>query len=124
MHREDATCAGCHDRIDPIGFALEKFDPVARFRTDYEDGAKIDSKGELYDENYDGAAQFKAVILRNERQFIGGFTEHMLKYALGRQLELADEETVKELTDSFQKSDYRLSDLLVAIAQSEPFGTK
>ncbi|MGI9519952.1 MAG: DUF1592 domain-containing protein [Pirellulaceae bacterium] len=121
VHREDATCAVCHDRIDPIGFALEKFDPVGRFRTAYEDGAQIDCEGELYDENYDGAAQFKAVIMRNERQFVGGFVEHRLKYALGRQLELADEEYVRTIVQSVGDRDRRFSAVVEGIVTSDLF---
>ncbi len=121
VHREDATCAVCHDRMDPLGFALEKFDPVARFRGQYEDGSEIDCRGEIYDEAYDGAAQFKAVISRNPDQFITGFVEHMLKYALGRQLEIADETDIRHIVETVINRDRRFSAVVEGIVTSDLF---
>lgn len=120
-HREDPNCAVCHDRIDPLGFALEKFDAVGRFRREYPNGKKIDAKGTLFDEEFDGAARFKAVISRHEREFVQGFTEHMLKYALGRRLELSDEKKVQTIIDNVMKRGKNFSSVVEEIVLSDLF---
>ena len=120
-HRLDANCAVCHDRIDPMGFALEKFDPIGRFRAAYPNGSGIDAGGEVFGESFVGAARFKAVIGRNQREFVQGFTEHMLKYALGRQLEFADENETQAIIDRVMKRGKRFSAVVEEIVASDLF---
>lgn len=120
-HRADPNCAVCHDRLDPLGFALEKFDAVGRFRKMYRDGQPIDATGEVFEEVFDGASRFKSVILRNETAFVQGFSEHMLRYALGRRLEIADEATVDQIVETVIAKDKKFSAVVEAIVLSEPF---
>lgn len=120
-HRLDPTCAVCHDRIDPMGFALERFDPIGRFRNAYPNGSSIDSGGEVFGEPFVGAARFKAVIGRNQREFVQGFTEHMLKYALGRQLEFADEKETQAIIDRVMNRGKRFSAVVEEIVASDLF---
>ena len=85
-HRLDAACASCHARIDPLGFALESFDAVGRWRKNYKNGDKIDASGEIDGNEFVGPARFKNVIARENSRFVKAFVEHTMKYALGRQL--------------------------------------
>lgn len=121
MHREDQNCAVCHDRIDPLGFALEKFDTIGRFRKTYEKDQPIDATGTIFGEPFEGPARFKAVIMRNEREFVQGFTEHMLKYALGRQLELTDEKEVAKVVDAVMQRGNNFSAVVEEIVTSDLF---
>jgi hypothetical protein len=121
QHRRDSACAVCHDRIDPVGFALEKFDAVGRFRQAYPNGMTVDARGTIFGEEYDGAARFKAVILRNGREFVQGFTEHMLKYALGRPLQMADEQEVGKIVDRVMERGHPFSAVVEEIVASDLF---
>jgi mono/diheme cytochrome c family protein len=121
IHREDANCAVCHDRIDPMGYALEGFDAVGRMRQQYENGTTIEATGIIFDEEFDGSAQFKNIILRNEREFVQGFTEHMSKYALGRRLELQDEEELKKIVDAVVSRGNFFSAVVEEIVTSDLF---
>ena len=121
LHRKDPSCAVCHDRIDPLGFALEKYDTVGRWRKTYKGNKAIDATGEIFGEKFNGAFQFKAIIMRNEREFVQGFTEHMLKYALGRQLELSDQEDVDKAVDAVIEQGNNFSAVVEAIVVSDLF---
>ena len=120
-HRVDPNCALCHDKMDPLGFALENFDAVGRFRQSYPNGEPIDAKGTVFDEQFDGATHLKAIISRNERQFVQGFTEHMLKYALGRRLELSDQSEVKRIVDAVIRRGKNFSAVVEEIILSDLF---
>ena len=82
-HRSNAACAGCHNLMDPVGFSLENFDAVGRWRT-VEDGVPIDASGGLPDgSKFAGVAGLEAALLRRPELFVGTFTEKLLTYALG-----------------------------------------
>lgn len=117
-HREDPACAVCHDRIDAIGFALEKFDAVGRFRKTYEDGSAIDTSGDLNGEPFDGAARFRLVVLRQKDRFVRGFVEHLSRYAAGRELALSDEKSLADIVRNATKQDYRFSSVVEEICVS------
>jgi uncharacterized protein DUF1588/uncharacterized protein DUF1592/uncharacterized protein DUF1587/uncharacterized protein DUF1585/uncharacterized protein DUF1595 len=121
QHRENAACGACHNRIDPIGFGLENYDVLGRWRT--EDGGKpIDSKGELPDgTTFDGPDQLKAVLLGKKDLFIRHLTSKMLGYALGRGLTLEDSCTVDQIVADLQKNDYKAHTLIQGIVLSVPF---
>ncbi len=120
-HRQNPACAVCHDRIDPIGFALENFDPVARFRKTYRDGVAIDARGELYGDPYEGAARFKNVILRQKQRFVRGFVEHVVRYALGRQLHVSDEPELARIATAVAEQEYRFGAVIREVALSDLF---
>ena len=121
QHREDPACASCHDRIDPMGFALESFDAVGRWRNKYETGDKIDSSGEINGEKFEGAARFKNVILRDKSRFARAFIEHTMKYALGRQLHYSDIPVIQRMTEQVIKQDCRFRTVIKQVVLSEPF---
>jgi hypothetical protein len=122
QHREDPNCAVCHKVMDELGFALENFDAVGRWR-DEDEGLPVDSRGELPDgTSFDGADAMQAVIATNMKEkFVRCLTEKMLIYALGRGLEYFDECTIDEIINHLAKNDYRFSDLITQVALSKPF---
>lgn len=123
-HRADPTCAACHDRIDPIGFALENFDEIGRWR-DTDEGAKVDAVAELGGGiMIEGLEGLKAYLLENKDQFVRHLTEKMLGYALARGLEPGDRPTVEAIVARLRANDYRAQELVLGIVESKPFRFK
>ena len=121
-HRKRADCAGCHNKIDPLGFALENYDPTGVWRDNYENGRKVDASGELFNRyKFDGAVEFKEVLLKEKHRFFKGFTSHLLTFALGRELTPADSPAIQAITQEALNGDDRFRNLLKRIAMSEPF---
>jgi hypothetical protein len=121
QHREDPTCASCHDRMDPVGFALENFDAVGRWR-EFEDGKPVDSAGGFLDGNEcSGVAGLEQVLLERPELFVGTMVERLLTFALGRGVEEYDAPAVRQIVRDARSKDYRFSSLIVGIAQSVPF---
>ena len=121
QHRENPVCASCHARIDPIGFALENYDPVGHWR-DQDAGKPVDSSGELMDgTKFAGPAGLKQVLLDRKDLFIRNFTAKMLGYALGRGLTLKDSCTVDNIAEQLKANDYRAGKLAELIVLSQPF---
>ena len=120
-HRENKNCAACHDRLDPMGFALENFDAIGRWRTQV-DGQAVDARGVLTNgEEVNGPVELKAALLKRKQLFLRHLTEKMLAYALGRGLEHYDVPAVKEIAERVAKSDHRATALVVEVAKSYPF---
>jgi hypothetical protein len=121
-HRADAACASCHARMDPIGFGLENFDAVGRWR-DTDAGQPVDAAGVLVSgEAFKGPAELKKVLTTAKRdQFVRHLTEKMLAYALGRGVEFYDEPTLRQVVDATAKADYRSATLIAEIVKSYPF---
>jgi hypothetical protein len=120
-HRADPNCAACHARMDPIGFGLENFDPVGRWRTTSAD-KPIDSAGVLVTgEKFSGPAELKKVLLGKKDQFNRNLTGKLLAYAVGRGIEYYDQPTVQKITAELAKNDYRAGTLVVEIVKSYPF---
>jgi uncharacterized protein DUF1592/uncharacterized protein DUF1588/uncharacterized protein DUF1585/uncharacterized protein DUF1587/uncharacterized protein DUF1595/cytochrome c len=121
QHRENATCAACHNSIDPIGFGLENYDLLGRWRTE-EAGQPIDAKGELPDgAKFDGPQELKQVLLSRKDDFIRHLTTKMLGYALGRGLTVEDQSTVEQITTKVREGEYRSQVLIAEIVCSVPF---
>jgi hypothetical protein len=122
VHRANPICTSCHARMDPIGFALENYDGVGKWRTD-DGGSKIDASGKLPGaEEFTGPAGLRKIMLEGHRdEFIHTVTEKLLTYALGRGLEPYDQPTVRAITRQAGRDDYRVSALVTAIVQSTPF---
>jgi hypothetical protein len=120
-HRRNPVCANCHSRIDPIGFALENYDPLGRYRTE-ESGKAIDNGGELPGGiRFHGAVELKRVLLERKGLFIRNLTARMLGYALGRGLTLEDRCEVERIALVLERSDYRAQTLVREIVRSVPF---
>ncbi len=121
-HRANAICAGCHARMDPIGFALENYDGVGRWRAK-DGGAPIDASGKLPDGTaFNGPAGLRQVLVDQRREeFVSTVIEKMLTYALGRGLEPSDQPTVRALLRESAQGDYKLGDLVGIVVKSTPF---
>lgn len=121
QHRANPACASCHDRIDPLGFALENFDPAGRWRTE-DAGKPIDSTAVLNDgTKFEGPAGLKAILMERKDQFVRNLTTKLLGYALGRGLTLQDSCTVDQIVEQVKASNYQSRVLLESIILSTPF---
>ena len=122
VHRDNPACASCHAMIDPLGFGLERFDPVGRLRDVDERYQPIDASGVLPDGTpFNDVAELKAALLRRPDRFVGTLTEKLLTYALGRGLEHYDMPSVRAIVRKSAADDYRLSSVILGIAESLPF---
>ena len=128
QHRANAVCATCHNVIDPLGFALESFDAIGRWRTTneggtpFDTGIPIDASGTLVDgTEVHGLAGLRAVILDREDQFVETVTEKMLTYALGRTLEHYDMPVVRQISRQAEADEITWSSLVSGIVKSTPF---
>jgi Protein of unknown function (DUF1585)/Protein of unknown function (DUF1588) len=121
-HRADATCAGCHARMDPLGFALENYDAIGRWR-DQESGNAIDASANLPDgTQFNGPEGLKKVLTTARRdEFVSTFTQKLFTYALGRGVEYYDQPAIRRILRETERNDYRLEDLIEAIVNSTPF---
>jgi hypothetical protein len=120
-HRSNAACASCHARIDPMGFALENFDGIGKWRAD-DEGGKVDASGIMPSgEKFSGPQGLKDLLLEHSDEFVRAAVERLLTYALGRELDARDQPAVREIMRGAEPSDYRFSDLIAAVANSVPF---
>lgn len=121
VHREDPACASCHERMDPIGFGLENFGPIGRWRTK-QGGFPIDAKGVLPSgEAFDGPVELKTILMQRKDQFARNLSRKMLGYALGRSLTRHDNCVINDSMDALKKNEYRASELITEIVLSYPF---
>jgi hypothetical protein len=121
QHRANPTCASCHNRIDPLGFALENFDVLGRWRTE-DAGQPIDATGKLPDgTEFDGPDQLKAALMQKKDVFVRNFVRKTLGYALGRGLTFQDSCTVDAIVAEVERNNYRAQALINAVVMSAPF---
>jgi hypothetical protein len=120
QHRNNPVCASCHARMDPLGFALENFDAIGRWR-DNDMGATINSVIALQGQKIDSPGAFREALLTQTDEFVRTVTEKLLTYALGRGLDYYDAPTVRQLVRQLARHEGRWSALLVGIVQSQPF---
>ena len=121
QHRAAPACAGCHARMDPIGFAMENFDAVGRWRE--RDGQQpIDATG-VFPEGtkFEGIPGLKTELLRQPEQFVGTVAERLLMYAIGRNLQYYDAPTVRAVMRDAEPANYTLASLVLGIVKSRPF---
>ena len=120
-HRANTACAACHARMDPLGFGLENFDAIGRWR-DRDGDAPIDASGVLPGgRSFTGPAELKAVIVENKDAFTRALAEKMLTYATGRGMEVRDRAAVRRIADRVEASEYRFQELILAVVESEAF---
>jgi hypothetical protein len=120
-HRKNPVCAACHASMDPLGFALENFDPTGKWRAT-DAGAPIDASGVLPNgTTFQGPAGLRDALLARKEQFVQAMTEKLLAYALGRQLEAYDMPAVRKIVHDARPTDYRWQSIIVGIVRSEPF---
>ena len=120
-HRKNAVCASCHAQMDPIGFALENFDAIGKWRSS-ESGAPIDSAGVLGDgTRFNGAAELGDALLRRQQEFVQTLVAKLMTYALGRGVEYYDRPAIRGIARNAAPTDYRWSSLILELIDSVPF---
>jgi hypothetical protein len=123
-HRSNPVCAGCHRVMDPIGFSMENFDGIGRWRAK-EDGLVIDASGTLFTgARLDGVNALRQEMTRRPEVFVGVLTERMLTYGVGRGLEYYDMPAVRKIVHDAQSTNYRFSSIVLGVVQSVPFQMK
>jgi hypothetical protein len=122
QHRSNAVCSACHARMDPIGFALENYDGIGKWRTE-DAGSPIDASGTLPDgTRFEGPAGLTQLLLEKySDQFVRTAAEKLLTYALGRGVEYYDQPTVRAIARDAAREDYCMSSLIIAVVRSTPF---
>lgn len=121
-HRANAVCASCHQRMDPLGFMLEQFDVVGRWRTIDEAGARVDASGRLPDgSEWTGVDGLRSLIEARPEEFAQAVTGRLLTYALGRALEPSDAPAVRKIVRDSAAVRYRWSALIHGVVESVPF---
>jgi hypothetical protein len=121
QHRQNPVCAACHKIMDPIGFSLENFDLVGRWRTT-DDGTKIDATGQLVDgTKLDGPASLRQALLSRSNVFVQTMIEKLLIFGTGRALTYHDMPVVREIAREAARNNNRFSSLILGIVKSEPF---
>ncbi len=122
LHRKEAVCANCHKTLDPIGFGLENFDAIGRWRDQDDSGGAIDAAGELPGgKHFTSPKELKSIIAARSGDLARNLTEKLLAYALCRQLEGYDEIVVDHLMETIAKDGYRMRTLITEIVTSYPF---
>jgi hypothetical protein len=121
LHRKNAVCASCHQRMDPLGFALENFDALGKWRTE-SDGAPIDASASLPDgTRFEGVGGLRALLATHPQDFVRTFTEKLLAYAIGRGIESSDLPAVRKIARDAAPQGYRWSSIILGIVNSAPF---
>ncbi len=137
-HRVDPACYACHQKIDPLGFALENFDPIGSWRSNYEKieqiskreirhvvGAPVDATGELPDgQSFQDISGLKKILLGRKDQFARTLTERLLGYACGRRIEKLDRPDVDRIVKEFGKREYGFKDLIELVVLSKAFQSR
>ncbi len=122
QHRANPVCASCHNVMDPLGFALENFDAIGRWRSSSEAGTPIDASGTLTDgTEVDGPATLRQAFVNRGNNFLTTVTEKLLTYAIGRGVESFDGPAIRQIVDAAAQAEYRWSSLITGIVQSTPF---
>ena len=121
-HRSNAVCASCHGTIDPVGFSLENFDAVGRWRDFEVEDQPVDSSGAVPgDREFQGVDGLEDALLRRPELFATALTENLLTFALGRGVEYYDAPAVRKIVSGAEKDGYRFSSLILGIVKSAPF---
>jgi len=125
LHRKRADCRGCHEQIDPLGFALENYDPIGVWRTKYENDRDVDMSGVLFRKHeFNNVVEFKDAILAEKDRFTRALAGHLLSFGLARELGAADQIALDKITEATVKNDYRIKSLIREVILSEPFQSK
>jgi cytochrome c5 len=121
-HRKNAACAVCHVRMDPLGFSLENFDALGKWR-ETSDGTPIDASASLPDgSRFQGVRGLRALLVSHREDFVRTFTDRLLSYAIGRGTEAYDGPAVRKIVRDAAADDHRWSAIVIGIVKSVPFG--
>ena len=121
-HRASPACASCHAQMDPLGFALENFDAVGRWRDAAEDGGPVDAAGALPDgSRFAGPAGLRRMLLDRGDELVTNVTARLMTYALGRGLETHDMPAIRKIVRDAEPGGYRWSSIVLGVVESTPF---
>jgi hypothetical protein len=121
QHRANPACAVCHQVMDPLGFALDNFDALGKWRT-AEGGTAIDPSGQFPDgTSFQGPSGLRKVLLGKREQFVTAVTERLMTYALGRAVEYYDAPAIRRIMRESAANDFRWSAIVLGIVNSTPF---
>jgi mono/diheme cytochrome c family protein len=121
QHRANPACSGCHSRMDPIGFAMENFDAVGRWRAS-DGGSPIDASGVFSDGvKFESIAGLKAALLRHPERFVSTLASKLLMYGIGRNIQYYDEPVVRAIVREAARKNYTFSSLVLGVVRSVPF---
>jgi hypothetical protein len=124
QHRSNPVCAGCHNIMDPLGFALENYDAIGRYRAQ-DEGGPIDSSGSTPDGiKFDGLHGLRSVMEKRQVEFVDTVAEKLLTYAIGRGVEYYDQPAIRTIVRDAAPNDYRWSSIIMGIVKSVPFQMK
>jgi hypothetical protein len=124
QHRANPVCAACHNVMDPLGFALENYDAIGRYRAS-DDGRPIDASGVTPDGvKFEGLAGLRGVMENRREDFVSTAAEKLLIYALGRGVEYYDQPAIRKIVRDAAPGDYKWSSIIVGITKSVPFQMK
>ena len=121
IHRANPTCNRCHGLIDPIGLAMDNFDPTGRFRT-REGGIALDTVGKYYDgTTISNVSELEDVLLKRPTPLARSFTQNLMEYALGRPVEYFDQPTVRAIVKSAEQEKYAMVSFIMGVVKSDAF---
>lgn len=121
-HRKRADCAACHQRIDPLGFALENYGAAGIWRNKYGNGREVDPSGTLFNRHeFADIVQFKDALLAEKTRFARAFASHLLAFGLGREVTVEDSLALDQIVSAAEQDNFRLQSLIKQIVLSEPF---
>jgi mono/diheme cytochrome c family protein len=121
-HRRNPACATCHAQMDPLGFALERFDAIGALRTRDDGNTPIDASGSLPDgQTFEGLDGLRSVLVARQEQFVGTVAERLMSYALGRGIEYYDRPTLRRIVRDASRDGFRWSSVVIGIVSSAPF---
>ena len=121
-HREHPACASCHAQMDPLGFALENFDAVGRWRDAADDGGPIDAVAALPDgSRFEGPDGLRRMLHDRGDEFVSNFTARLMTYALGRGVEAHDMPAIRKIVREAEAGGYRWSSIVLGVVESTPF---
>jgi hypothetical protein len=120
-HRSNAACAACHQRMDPLGFALENFDGLGKWRTSA-DGENVNAAASLPDgTTFDGITGLRDFVVKHKDDYVRALAEKLLGYGVGRGIEYFDMSAIRKITRQSAAVDYRWSSLILGVVRSTPF---
>jgi hypothetical protein len=121
QHRKSPACSGCHQRMDPLGFALENFDALGKWRT-IADGEKVDAAAALPDgTKFEGMSGLRNLLLQHKDDYVRTVADKLLAYSIGRGIEYYDQSSIRKIAKDSAAANYRWSSVVLGIVGSRPF---